>query len=124
MPWLVDGMNVIGARPDGWWRDRPAAMRRLVDELRAHSRASGDGLTVVFDGEPFDLPGGDGVEVRFAPRRGRDAADDEIARLVARSDEPGSLRVATSDAGLAARVEAGGARVVGAGEFRRLARLG
>ena len=33
--WLVDGMNVIGSRPDGWWRDRTAAMRRLTGELDA-----------------------------------------------------------------------------------------
>ena len=31
--WLVDGMNVIGTRPDAWWRDRHAAMTRLVDML-------------------------------------------------------------------------------------------
>src|ERR1700685_627690 len=31
--WLVDGMNVIGTRPDGWWRDRHRAMVNLVDLL-------------------------------------------------------------------------------------------
>src|SRR5262245_30869674 len=30
--WIVDGMNVIGSRPNAWWRDRPGAMRDLVDE--------------------------------------------------------------------------------------------
>ena len=39
--WIVDGMNVIGSRPDGWWRDRRGAMRRLVEELGALARASG-----------------------------------------------------------------------------------
>ena len=33
--WLVDGMNVIGSRPTGWWRDRPRAMRELVKDLNA-----------------------------------------------------------------------------------------
>jgi hypothetical protein len=33
MRWYVDGMNVIGTRPDGWWRDRDAAMLHLVDLL-------------------------------------------------------------------------------------------
>src|ERR1700756_5411888 len=28
--WFVDGMNVIGTRPDAWWKDRHAAMVRLV----------------------------------------------------------------------------------------------
>jgi uncharacterized protein YaiI (UPF0178 family) len=57
--------------------------------------------------------------VILAPRRGRDAADDEIARLVAADDDPGSLRVVTSDAALAARVRGLGASVEGAGAFRR-----
>jgi uncharacterized protein YaiI (UPF0178 family) len=109
--WIVDGMNVIGARPTGWWRDRPRAMRELVDELRG----LGEPVTVVFDGEPFDLSD-QAVEVRFAMRRGRDAADDDIVALVADAEEP--PRVVTSDAQLAARVRAHGAEVVGAGAFR------
>jgi len=40
MRWYVDGMNVIGTRPDGWWRDRDAAMLHLVD-LLVHERAIG-----------------------------------------------------------------------------------
>ncbi|HWG72643.1 MAG TPA: hypothetical protein VG184_01170 [Acidimicrobiales bacterium] len=24
---IVDPMNVVGARPDGWWRERDAAVR-------------------------------------------------------------------------------------------------
>jgi predicted RNA-binding protein with PIN domain len=51
--WLVDGMNVIGSRPDGWWRDRPGAMNKLVERLRMHVAASGDEMTVVFDGRKF-----------------------------------------------------------------------
>ena len=110
--WLVDGMNVIGSRPSGWWRDRPGAMRELVEQLRV----LGEPVTVVFDGRPFELDGGEGVEVVFASRRGRDAADDDIAALVERSDEP--LRVVTSDRALAERVREGGAEVVGARAFR------
>jgi predicted RNA-binding protein with PIN domain len=112
--WIVDGMNVIGARPDGWWRDRPAAQRRLVERLEALAAAREVPVTVVFDGRPHDAGGGIGVAVRFARRRGRDAADDEIAALAERHPEPATLRVATSDAGLAARVRAAGAEVVGA----------
>ena len=36
---VVDGMNVIGSRPTGWWRDRPGAMRGLVRELDNSLRA-------------------------------------------------------------------------------------
>jgi predicted RNA-binding protein with PIN domain len=116
--WLVDGMNVIGSRPDGWWRDRTGAMRRLAGELDALAGETGEPVTVVFDGAPREIAG-DRVEVRFARRRGPNAADDDIAALAAADDDPASLRVVTSDAGLAARVRPTGAGLVGAGEFRR-----
>jgi predicted RNA-binding protein with PIN domain len=116
--WIVDGMNVIGSRPTGWWRDRPGAMRDLVEELDAFA-AAGDQMTVVLDGKPFDLEG-ERVDVRFASRRGPNAADDDIAAMVAGDPEPGALSVVTSDADLARRVREAGASVVGAGEFRRL----
>jgi predicted RNA-binding protein with PIN domain len=116
--WLVDGMNVIGSRPDGWWRDRTGAMRRLTRELDAFAAATGDPVTVVFDGRPREIEAGR-VDVRFARRRGPDAADDDIAEIVAGDDDPGALRIVTSDARLVERVRAAGAEVVGAGELRR-----
>jgi predicted RNA-binding protein with PIN domain len=116
--WIVDGMNVIGSRPTGWWRDRPGAMRGLVSELGAFAEREGDDVTVVFDGKPFELEG-DGVRVLFASRRGPNAADDDIAALVERDETPGELSVVTSDGDLARRVRDAGAGVVGAGEFRR-----
>ena len=116
--WLIDGMNLIGSRPTGWWRDRPRAMRDLVGELAALVAATGAPVTVVFDGGPFELEA-QGVEVAFAPRGGRDAADDEIVRMVERDAAPGELRVVTSDAGLADRVRPLGAQIVTAGTFRR-----
>ncbi|TDC70074.1 hypothetical protein E1193_30120, partial [Micromonospora sp. KC606] len=30
---IVDGANVVGSRPDGWWRDRAGAAARLRDAL-------------------------------------------------------------------------------------------
>lgn len=116
--WVVDGMNVIGSRPTGWWRDRPGAMRSLVDELERFAADAGEPVTVVFDGKPFELEG-DAVDVRFASRRGPNAADDDIAALVEDDADPGGLSVVSSDADLARRVRAAGAVVVGAGEFRR-----
>jgi predicted RNA-binding protein with PIN domain len=116
--WIVDGMNVIGSRPNGWWRDRPGAMRALVQELEAFAERGGEAVTVVFDGRPFDLDSGS-VDVMFASRRGPNAADDDIAVLVQGDDEPRELSVVTSDGDLAGRVRAAGAAVVGAGEFRR-----
>jgi predicted RNA-binding protein with PIN domain len=116
--WLVDGMNVIGSRPTGWWRDRPGAMLVLVAELGEFAAREGDDVTVVFDGKPLELEG-DGVRVLFASRRGRNAADDDIAALVDRDEAPGELSVVTSDGDLARRVRNAGVAVVGAGEFRR-----
>jgi predicted RNA-binding protein with PIN domain len=116
--WLVDGMNVIGSRPTGWWRDRRGAMRELVQALEDFATATGDHVTVVFDGRPFEV-GGEAVEVRFASRRGPNAADDDIAALAGQDPDPADLRVVTSDADLSRRVEAAGAEVWGAGSFRR-----
>src|SRR4051794_20182160 len=117
MRWLVDGMNVVGSRPDGWWRDRRAAMRRLVGALERFAEETGDDVAVVFDGRPFELEEGGRVEVGFAPG-GRNAADDTIAEWVGDDPHPGSLTVVTSDAELAARVRAAGAEVVPSGSFR------
>ena len=118
--WLIDGNNVMGSRPDGWWRDRRGAARALTAQLAEFAAREGVPVTVVFDGAPFDLdvPGGAPLEVAFAARRGRDAADDEIARRVAGAADPAALTVVTSDAGLARRVRGHGAEVVPAGRFR------
>ena len=120
MRWLVDAMNVIGSRPDGWWRDRDGAVRRLLADLRAFAAAAGEEVTVVLDAGDPELAGRDGgLEVVLAPRRGRDAADDEIARRLAAEVDVAAVRVVTSDAALAARASALGAEVEGAGAFRR-----
>jgi predicted RNA-binding protein with PIN domain len=119
---LVDGNNVVGSRPDGWWRDRPGATRRLVAQLQEFAARTGDDLTVVFDGRPLpDLAEGihDGVHVAYARRSGRDAGDDRIVEEIERDDDPSSLTVVTSDRGLAERARALGAEVEGAGSLTR-----
>ena len=118
--WIVDGMNVIGSRPTGWWRDRPRAMRELVDELEAFAAATRRGRDGRVRREAVRArAGGAGSGSCSRPRRGRNAADDDIAALVASDDEPGSLSVVTSDGDLARRARDAGAAVLGAGEFRR-----
>jgi len=111
---VVDAMNVVGSRPDGWWRDRDGAVRRLVSALQELGRRTGHRIAVVIDGRPLDdLPEGvhGGVLVAYATRTGRDAADDRIVTEVARDHDPTSLTVVTSDQALCARVEDLGARV-------------
>jgi predicted RNA-binding protein with PIN domain len=118
MRWLVDGMNVVGSRPDGWWRDRAGAMRRLLGELETFAGETGDEVAVVFDGRPFELEAGGRVEVDFAPG-GPNAADHAIAERVEKDPDAASITVVTSDHELVERVRAAGADVVKSGAFRR-----
>lgn len=125
---VVDGMNVIGSRPDGWWRDRDAAVRRLLAGLRSLAAQGGTPVILVLDGRPIEELGEGrhaGVVVRYARRGGRDAADDRIVGLVEADDAPASLVVVTADRELRERVEALGASTSGPRDLlRRLDRLG
>ncbi len=114
---VVDAANVVGSRPDGWWRDRPGAAARLVNGLVAALRAGAlDGpVTVVLEGAARagvtagagPLPG---LAVRHAERDG----DSVIAALAADLAAGGTeVVVVTADHGLRDRVRAAGARVVG-----------
>ena len=113
--WLIDGSNLVGSRPDGWWRDRGGAFAALAVELTRFAEATGDEVAVVFDGKtPEREVQGARVPVHWAP-----SADDRIVALVAADADPGSLSVVTSDRQLAERVSARGATTTGAGSFRR-----
>lgn len=115
--WLVDGMNVIGSRPDGWWRDREGAKRDLSSRLAALAE-QGEEVTVVFDGSEPERPvEAAGVEVVFAPG-GPNSADDRIVAILEADEEPQALTVVTSDGELERRAAELGAAVIGAGEFR------
>ena len=53
---FVDGNNVMGSRPDGWWRNRAEAAQRLVAQIGPMARSHGGAWTVVFDGpEPAGM---------------------------------------------------------------------
>jgi len=115
---FIDGTNLLGSRPDGWWRRRAAATAELLERLAA-ARPTGEEWLVVFDGRPgpdhLDVPG---IEVVFAPG-GPDAADREILRRLSARDGCGrGATVVTSDQALAEGVRRLGAEVVGAGRFR------
>ena len=118
MRWLVDGMNVIGTRPDAWWKDRDAAMLRLVDLLERWVATEGEHVTVVFERPPRPPIRSSVIEVRHAPKPKANAADDEIIRLLAQEPDPTAVRVVTSDRWLADRAWAAGATVEGAQGFR------
>ena len=118
MRWLVDGMNVIGTRPDAWWKDRDAAMHRLVDQLERWVAVDGDDVTVVFERKPSPPIRSTVIAVTHAPKPKRNAADDEIVRLLTADPEPHAIRVVTSDRWLAERAWGLGASVEGADAFR------
>ena len=124
---FVDGNNVMGSRPDGWWRDRVAAQRRLIADIEAAARGSGREWTVVFDGAPPSRVRGEesvsqgGIRVEHARRKGANAADDRIVELLATLPEGTDAVVYTSDRRLRERAVALGARVEGAGALLRMA---
>src|SRR5918997_3274235 len=118
MRWIVDGMNVIGSKPDGWWRDRHAAMVRLVDLLERWAADEGEDVTVVFEQPPSPLIRSSVIEVAHAKRPGPNSADEEIVRMIAADGEPGAVRIVTSDNWLADQARAAGATVEGAAGFR------
>jgi predicted RNA-binding protein with PIN domain len=116
---IVDGNNVIGSVPDGWWRDRRTAARRLLGRLQClHPGGEGE-LILVLDRADPDRPEGDysGVALRYARRRGANAADDRIRELVAELAEA-EIAVVTSDRALADDVRPH-ARVITATSFLR-----
>jgi predicted RNA-binding protein with PIN domain len=121
MRWIVDGMNVIGTRGVGfesWWKDRDAAMLRLVDMLERWAASDGEDVTVVFERAPSPPIRSTVIVVTHAPKPKRNAADDEIVRLLRVDPDPTRVRVVTSDRVLADLAWAAGASVEGADTFR------
>jgi uncharacterized protein YaiI (UPF0178 family) len=117
---VVDAMNVIGSRPDGWWRDRAGAIERLVAQLDGWAAATGERLTVVLEQPPRRPLEAERVEVAWAPRPGRDSADREIVRRLGDWLADDQVVVVTSDRDLAERARGLGAEVEPAATFRTL----
>jgi predicted RNA-binding protein with PIN domain len=120
MRWIVDAMNVVGSRPDGWWKDRRGALVTLVGGLEGWAGATGNDVTVVLE-QPMSPPLQSAViDVTHAPRAAANSADDEIVRLVRAASTPQDITVVTSDVALASRVQQAGATTLSAGRFRDL----
>lgn len=118
MRWLVDGMNVIGTGAGGWWRDRHAAMVRLVDALERWAAVEGEDVTVVFERPPSPPIVSSVIEVAHAPRARADSADDEIVRRLRLEPVAAAVVVVTSDRVLADQASAAGASVHSSRGFR------
>ena len=112
---FVDGNNVMGSRPDGWWRDRAGAARRLVAEIIPLALGHGGAWTIVFDGKepPAMPPSHECLTVIHTGHARRDGADDRIVELVHEQSDRAASLVYTSDAKLRTRVKALGTHVMG-----------
>jgi hypothetical protein len=108
---VVDGANVVGSVPDGWWRDRAAAAERLRDALVDLTLDDVPGpleVVLVVEGKARGVASVPGVRVVAAPGSG----DDAIVEVVASAPDRRTL-VVTADRGLRSRVQAIGAEVLG-----------
>jgi hypothetical protein len=139
---VVDAANVIGSRPDGWWRDRAGAARRLLRKLAIlqHNLADTADVVVILEGAAKSATSGPeapnsadlgSLRVVLAKASGDDtivdvttqatadtppqaSADTEPQATAGSSLQSGAdVIVVTADRGLRQRVEAVGARTVG-----------
>jgi hypothetical protein len=117
---VVDVANVMGARPDGWWRDRAGAALRLGREVMALARrddSPAGAWVLVVEGRARDAAavlageaGPAGVRIVSAPGSGDDAIAAVVAEAAAAAQ---SCLVVTADRELRQRCEDLGASVVG-----------
>ncbi|MGY1691012.1 hypothetical protein [Geodermatophilus sp. SYSU D01105] len=111
---VVDMANVLGSRPDGWWRDRAGATSRLLQRLApltgrllpgpGGGRLVATELVAVVEGAAQQARAPDGVSLARAPGSGDDALVACVARLVR---EGRDVLVVTADRGLRDRLPAG-----------------
>ena len=110
---IVDGANVVGSRPDGWWRDRAGAARRLHESLLAAQLPSDEVLLILEGVAKQGVPAGQdgGLLTIHAPGSGDDAIVEAVRAQVDVGDGR-EVTVVTADRALRDRVEAAGGRSV------------
>jgi len=121
---VVDVANVMGSRPDGWWKDRLGAARRLHDEIAPLARQGVTGLpygffaydrcfpelVLVTEGATRPLTSTvHGIRVEAAQGSG----DDAIVGVLESAEPATAYLVVTSDRELRSRCQALGASVTG-----------
>ncbi|WP_460523218.1 NUDIX domain-containing protein [Humibacter antri] len=118
---FVDAANVVGSRPDGWWRDRPGAASRLVEHLVTLAEAGWPAealglphqtwwprVVVVLEGEAKRMPDPAHPSAPDIVRAGADGDAAIVAHVQSRPDPAESI-VVTADRGLIDRIRALGA---------------
>jgi hypothetical protein len=122
---VVDGANVVGSVPDGWWKDRAGAAVRLRDRLL---RITGTGVAdvpgpvevvLVVEGRARDIPAAEGVQLVRAPGSGDDAIVQVVASHASEISDGRTVVVVTADRELRERVRALGATVIGPSSIPR-----
>lgn len=122
---IIDAANVMGARPDGWWRDRPAGVRRLRDGLVATRRTGIDTgvfgqtdprvrifpeLVLVTEGVTRSVEDAPGVVTIAA----RGLGDDQVVELAAaRAGGVRPVWAVTADRELRHRLDSYGVSILG-----------
>lgn len=111
---VVDAANVVGSRPDGWWRDRAGAARRLHEQLLVADLDVDEVVLVLEGGAKAGVRAGTDGDVRtvHAPRDGDREIEAQAERAAAAG---GRTTVVTADRLLGARVARFGALTVGPG---------
>ncbi len=108
---VVDGANVVGSRPDGWWRDRAGAAARLHGRL-AVADTSYDEIVLVLEGQAKGgVPAGRDAHLRTV-HAARDGDASIVAATVAARDRDDDVVVVSADRALCQRVEVLGARTM------------
>jgi hypothetical protein len=143
---VIDAANVVGSRPDGWWRDRAGAARRLAGSIVAVLVSRPDDLVELLDGTAPSLasagtagsdPAAAALQVHLVLEGAAGKVDDlpthpllDVVHAPADGDsaivalvegfagESGRVLVVTADRELRERVRAAGAEVTGPGAFR------
>lgn len=121
---VVDGANVVGSRPDGWWRDRRGAAERLLSQL---DDVAGRGVPadllglpgetwwpswhLVTEGAARGVESTERVAVTSAPGSGDDTIVDVVRAELTAGRTP--VQVVTADRELRGRLAALGAGVIG-----------
>jgi len=104
---VVDGANVVGSRPDGWWKDRAGAARRLHESLLTGDISYDEVVLVLEGAAKGGVRAGRDGHLRTAHARG--SGDDEIvAQVTAAAERGDTVTVITADRMLQSRVTAAG----------------